>query len=457
MKGHSKWWILIVLSSVIIVYLLPQNINVIVNETLDRSQVEDISNEFMKSSGFDLKDYHITISRDVESFLLVYLNSRLESEKVKELVNNDAFPNSRWQVEYFRNIPRDQPQKSYSVWISPRGKVVGYRRILPDTLTLNSISEDLAAEKAKDFLVHQANISLTDFTLSESDQSREQNRTDYTFTWEKPADVVEGKLIIRVFVQGDEIGGYDYRFQLPEAIQQKWSQEATRTTLLVLLQFIGLVVLFLFALILFLKKYHEGEVSTSLGLNLFLIIFILGLIRGINEFPVMGLTVGIGNMSAYFIRIVMFVYEILLKNVFLGILLLASWAVGEAYARSLWPDKMNSIDSVLNKKFFTENTGIALLRGGAIGFTTAMVYFIVSYLATGKGKSIVQISLPFSDAYQFYVPVISMVIVSLMFAILSEVVFRFFILNVVYQKWQSKWIAILISTVFWAECQCSRF
>jgi len=449
MKKNIKWWFLIVFASIIIVYLIPQNINVRVNETLDRTQVEEIANDFITSSGYSLQDYHAIVSRDAANFLLVYLNSRMESEKLKELANSDIIPNIRWQVQYFKNIPKDQPQKRYHVWISPRGKIVGYRRDLPDTLTIESLSENEAAEKARRFLINRAKILLDNFNLSRSDQSNEKNRTDYTFIWEKKGDFAEGKFEIRVFVQGNEIGGYDYLFKMPESLNQKWSEEATRSTFLVLLLFVGLVLLFIFALILFLKKYHEGEVSTSLGRNLFLIILVLGLIRTINEFPVMGLTVSIGNMSAFNVQLIMFVYEILLKNVFFGILLLAAWAVGEAYARSLWPEKMNSIDSVLNKKFFTENTGISLLRGGAIGFMTAMSYLVISHLLMGKDKDIVQISLPFGDAYQYIVPVISMVIISLMFAILSEVIFRFFIINVVYQKWQKKWTAILISAVLW--------
>jgi hypothetical protein len=449
MKNNIKWWLLIVVVTIIIVYLIPQNINVSVDETLDRTEVEAIANDFITSSGYSLHDYHATVSRDEANFLLVYLNSRLEPEKFKELVNSDMVPNIRWQVQYFQNIPKDQPQNKYHVWISPRGKIVGYRRDLPDTLTIESLSENEAAEKARLFLVNRAKISLDNFYLSKSDQSKEKNRTDYTFFWEKNGDFVEGKFEIRIFVQGNEIGGYNYLFQMPESLQQTWSEEATRGTFLVLLQFIGLVLLFIFALILFLKKYHEGEVSTSLGRNLFLIIFVLGLIRSINEFPVTGMTVSIGNMSTFNVQLIMFLYEVLLKNVFFGILLLAAWAVGEAYARSLWPEKMNSIDSVLNKKFFTENTGISLLRGGAIGFTTAMSYLVISHLLMGKDKDIVQISLPFGDAYQYFVPVISMVLISLMFAILSEVVFRFFIINVVFQKWQKKWMAISISAVLW--------
>jgi membrane protease YdiL (CAAX protease family) len=449
MINQIKWWLLIVAASIIIVYLIPRNINMSIDETLDRRQVEAISNNFMTSFGYSLQDYHATVSRDAANFILGYLNSSLEPDRFKELVNSDTIPNIRWQVRYLKNIPRDQPQKRYHVWISPRGKIVGYRRDLPDTLTIESLPEEEAVDKAQQFLAERAKLSLDNFDLSKSEQSKEANRTDYTFIWEKNADFVEGKFEIRVIIQGNKIGGYEYRLNLPESLQQTISEETTRSTFLYLIQLIALSILFIFTLILFLKKYHEGEVSTSHGLNLFMIIFVLGLIRSINEFPMAGFTLGIGSMSLFNVKLISFVYEVLLKNVFLGILLLASWAVGEAYARSQWPEKMNSIDSVLNKKFFTVNTGFALLRGGALGFTTAVVYFVVTMFFTGKDKDIVQVSLPFGDTFQYFVPVISMVIISIIFAILCEVLFRFFLINVVYHRWKKKWISILVSAIFW--------
>ena len=183
------------------------------------------------------------------------------------------------------------------MWISPRGKILGYRRDLPDTLTKESLSEDVALNEARLFLINQANISLEDFSLSRTEQSKVVHRTDYTFIWEKDAGFVEGKYEIRVSVQGNTIGGYEYLLRMPESQQEKISEEITRVTFLYLLEFIVLAVLFIFILILFLKKYHEGEISIILGKNLFLIIFILGFIRSINEFPVAGTTVSIGNLK----------------------------------------------------------------------------------------------------------------------------------------------------------------
>ena len=174
---------------------MPQNISVSIDEKLDRTQVETIATDFILASGYSLEDYNAMVTRDVANFLLAYLNSNLEQERFKTLVNSDTIPNIRWQVRYLKNIPRDQPQTRYFVWISPRGEIVGYRRNLPDTLTIESLTEDEATKKAEGFLKDRVKISLNNFVLKKSQQFREENRTDYTFSWEKSADFVEERFV----------------------------------------------------------------------------------------------------------------------------------------------------------------------------------------------------------------------------------------------------------------------
>jgi sigma-B regulation protein RsbU (phosphoserine phosphatase) len=449
MLTHIKWWIVIIVTTVFIAYWMPYNITFGINEKLNRIEAEEIAENFLSGMGYSTEGYFKTTTRIPANNLLAYLKSELPEEKYSEIISGNKIPNMRWQVRFLQNIPKDQPQTQYYVSVSPQGNIVGYQRILPDTLTIESLSEDEASRLAQLYLTDRIDASLNNYILRKSQQFRRTNRIDYTFVWEKPADFVEGDFVIRVFIQGDEEGGYEYLLHLPEAQQQIISQETTKGTFLFLVQFIGIVLIFVFSLILFLKKYHEGEVSTVLGRNLFIIAFVIGLIRSINELPVTGYSVGIGNMSAQNVQLIVFVYEVLIKNVFLGILLLTSWAVGEAYARSFWPEKMNSIDSLLNKKWFTTSTGIALLRGGAIGFTTAMVYMAINFFITGENKNIVQVAIPFGGTFQYFVPVLSMVIISVMTALVCEVVFRFFIINAVYYKWHKKWLAIGISAILW--------
>jgi len=449
MAKQIKWWLLLALSLIVIIYFVPDSLTFTIDEKLDRYQVEQIATDYLSNKEYDLNDYHSMVQRVTDFTLISYLKSQIEKEKADELFASDAIPNFSWQVHFYKNLPKDQPQTRYFVWISPQGSLSGFTRYLPDTLTLKSVDENEALKIAKSFIENETKIDLSQFTLKKSDINKLTNRSDYSFIWEKPSDFDDGNFRLTIKIQGNKVGNYRLNYEMAEDVQTVFSSEVTRGTFLYLILILILVAIFVYTLILFLKKYHDGEIWVRIGRNLFFIFFFLGLIRSINEFPVTGAGVGIGNMSFLNVQIVTFVYNILLQNVFLGILLLTAWAVGESYARSHWSEKLNSIDSLLNKKFFTLATGNSMLRGGAIGFLVAAIYLAFFGTFTGKDKDIIQILLPFGDIFQFYLPFLNVVLSAIMIALLAEVVFRFFVINVVFHRWQKKWIAILISTIVW--------
>jgi len=442
-----KWFAVILISIIATFFLAPDNIAFSIIEQMDKYEVKEIATDFISKIGFDISGYSSRVSRSVEALNIGYIENSIGKDTTRKAIEADKFPNNRWQVEFFRNIPRDQQQTRYHVWVSPMGNILGFRRFLPDSLTIPSLNEADARTLAETYINRKTLISLEEYELKNSFTVSRTNRSDYQFTWEKPADFTEGKYEVNVTIQGDQIGRYEYLFHLPEEVQNFMSNEFTKGTFFYLIQGLFLVAVFIWALVIFLKKYHDGEIWIRMGVLLFIIYFFMGLVLSINEFPVTGLSVGIGSLSYSNVQIVTFFSNVLLENVFLGILLLTSWAVGESYARSLWPEKLISVDSLLNKKFFTLKTGQSMLQGGTVGFVIAAVYLALFNLLTGKGSEYIQVSLGWSDVYQYYIPAVSVILDVVLFSLLFEIVFRFFIINITYQRWHKKWLSIGISSV----------
>ena len=448
MRRYIQWWLLIPAAILFIYLLLPFDIRYNIPEEMDRYQVADISRSFLVRNGFDIGDFYCVVTRQINYPELSFLESVLGGEAIGELVRRNALPNVRWRARFVRDVPIDQPQTRYDVWISPTGIVNGFSRTLPDTMTLPSIGEPAALEKATGYIRANFSSDPDSFKLKQSEQRNKTKRTDYLFIWEKPS-YADGILQLQTLVQGNEIGMVQFSYVVPENVQSVISSIVTQTTFLYLIQFIALTVIFIFALVLFLKKYHEGEVSVSLGRNIFLIFFLIGLLRSINEISTAGVGVGIGNLSLRNIQIITFIFEVLIKNVFFGVFLLTAWAVGEAHARVLWPEKLNSIDSLLNRRFFTLSSGVSLLRGGSIGFTVTAFFLLLTGMLTGKGSDIHIIRLSFSDSFQYFIPAVTLIISAIMTVMLCEIIFRFFIINVTFQKWHKKWLALLVSVIIW--------
>ena len=115
MLTQLKWWLLILMAALLIAYLMPNSLSMSIEEHMDRSEVETIATNFLHTSEYSLQDYHPIITRNSANFVLVFLKSCLDQERFKILVNSDSIPNIRWQVQYAKDIPRDQPQSRYSV------------------------------------------------------------------------------------------------------------------------------------------------------------------------------------------------------------------------------------------------------------------------------------------------------------------------------------------------------
>lgn len=449
MRENLKWWLLLPASLLCIYLLLPFDLRYHIPENMDRYQVRDSAYAFLAKNRYDLTGYRCVVTHESDFTILAYLEGQKGIDSTGILLDKNMIPGIGWRARFTRDLPTDQPQTSYDVWVSHTGGITGFLRSLPDTLTLPSTTEDTARSKAIVYVEKAFSVDMSGFKIRQSEQRRKTNRTDYLFVWEKPAGFAVGKISLHVLVQGEEIGQVHFSYELPENEQILISEIFTRATFLYLLQLIALTIVFIFALILFLKKYHEGEVSVTMGRNIFLIFFLIGLIKSLNELSTAGIGVHIGNLSPVNIQIVSFAYEVLLKNVFLGVFLLTSWSVGEAHARTLFPEKLNAIDSLLNRKFFTLRSGISLLRGGSIGFALAAFFMFLLWLLTGKGSDVHLMNSGFSDLFEYYMPVISVAISVVMIAMLSEIIFRFFVINIAYQKWHKKWIVLLISTLIW--------
>ncbi len=449
MKEYLKWWLLIPSALLAVYFLLPFDLRYNIPEGMNRYQIRDMAHAFLLQNGYDLTGYNCVVTRQTNFPHLAYLEGELGAESTGDLVAKNFIPDIRWQARYIKNIPIDQPQTYYDVWISPTGNIVGFSRNIPDTLTLPSLEEDNARDKVINYVKDKFSFDLNAFELKQSEQRRKTNRTDYQFIWEKPAAFVDGTIRLTALVQGGAVGMIDPTFELPENVQSIISSKITQVTFLYLIQFIAITIIFIFALVLFLKKYHEGEVSVNLGRNIFLIFFIIGLFRSINEFSTAGVNIGIGNLSPRNIQIIIFLFEVLLKNVFLGVFLLTSWSVGEAHARAIWPEKLIAIDGLLNRKFFTVSSGVSLLRGGSIGFAIAAAFMLITWMLTGKGSDIHTLRLSFSDIFQYFIPAATVILSVIMTVMICEIVFRFFIINVSYQKWRKKWLSLLISVVVW--------
>jgi hypothetical protein len=242
-------------------------------------------------------------------------------------------------------------------------------------------------------------------------------------------------------IQGNQTGAIEYNFYPPENYREgSDSSQALFGTFSVLFVFF----LTQYAIFLFLKKYHQGEIWLKIGRNLFLVYFSVSIVYLINYWPSVGQNINMG-LDVLTSKIIIFLSMGLLVYFFLALLLFGSWSVSESYAREQWPEKLNAIDAYFKGKIFRKASGTSMMKGLVLALGVSLIYLTASILLNVE-KSFMYIS-PSSllGIYTGFFPVVDILAESFINSMLGSIAITFFIINVVYQKWHNRTAAILLS------------
>lgn len=441
-KNH-KYWIaaaIVLFAAILIVY--PYGIyNSLTLETT-RPEAIKIAEDFLKKQGYDLTGFFKDAFIDNAPVENKYLLKELGTKEFKKIQQNNDFALRGWSVTIYQNLSKELPQTSYSVDISHDGKLLGFKRSLPNTKTIVSLNEKQATDLITAYINTKTQLNLSDYKPSQTKQDNIGKRIDYTIQWEKKSNKVEGKQIIYGYVQGNEIGGYQKSFEVPET-DRKYVEAGD--ALYVIASVICIILLMIIAFFLFLKKYHQGEVWLSLGRNIFIVIYSVYILFLINIWPGIGQDLSVGNLSFFNSKIIAALLDGAIVYLFLSLLIFASWVVGESYARSLWPEKLKGIDGFIKGKLTSIATGSSLMKGMVIGIGYSLINIIVPLILNTPHSTLFIDPNKYFHIYIGYSPAILIIIGSFVAAMISGISVTFFIINISYQRWKRKWISILLA------------
>lgn len=418
-----------------------------VNLEYPRSEILERANQYMTERGYDVRRYHQDGWFEFDGNAQLALQIKFGMDSANALLRKNILPAHAWRVSWYdASLPQSQALETFSLSMTPGGRVIAMRHDIKDTAAGASLSEEQARALAEYFLVSQG-IDLAHYKLQKSSQINQRNRLDYNFDWTTIDTTLQ--LGVWVRIQGGEVGGFKQWLQQDDRFEKATSDTATNATLLATVSFAMIFLLFFFIVIFFLKKYHEGEVGITTGLFVFLTLFAVYLFGGLNGFNAIGSNAQMADLNKLNVRFVIFALNVLVVYVFLSVMVFAAWSVGESYSRSLWPLKLRGIDSVLFRRFFTLDVGEGILRGYALGFLILGVFAILSYGATQALPTGFYV-LTVAGVADSFVPSLSAVLKGLEAALFGEIVFRFFFLSLLQEHFKKPWLGAAISSLLWA-------
>lgn len=255
---------------------------------------------------------------------------------------------------------------TYRIQIAPDGTVTALRRRMEPEEAAEPIDSAAAIAEANQFLAVEG-FDLDGYEAPVVRSQQLEARTDLELRYRSREAVLGDALPYGVVVHfaGDRLVGFDSWHEDPEepALQRSlqsfalWGQ----------LQFMSVFLIAIAVAVLFLRRYHAGEVGVRRSLHLFLLAFGASLLvvclvaRSMTEGPTFGV----------FTRQQMtWVWGVQLSVLFffpLSLVVFLSWSVGESLCREGWSHKLAAFDSLFTGQWQNATVARASLRGLGAG------------------------------------------------------------------------------------------
>ena len=274
-----------------------------------------------------------------------------------------------WQVRVYP--PGARPWEwDYRARISSAGEVMDLLLRVPDEEPGGELTAEAARRRAERFLAAQG-FDLADFGAPQVRQGDLQARRDTTVRFPAEEAVLgpEVPYGLEVSFAGERLAGYQLWYEVPDLNQIQASFQGvnllSQGRIMVPFLIIPLVGL------LFLRRYHAGEVGVRRAVQLFALVFATGTLLIVLAGAGASEGVGFGVLSrmqvawAWSAQIVIFWISAMAVTAAL------SWSVGEALSRQRWPQKLAAFDAVFQRRLGNATVARSSLVGFAAGMALA--------------------------------------------------------------------------------------
>lgn len=193
--------------------------------------------------------------------------------------------------------------------------------------------------------------------------NRLRQRTDWVFRYRLSSNVPTGNVVpyLWIYFTGDKLAGSSYINELADGSNFRGDNAGDIAGL-----FLAYGVMFtleLLLLVMFLKKYHAGEVGVGTATFLFAVTLVLLFSYDAIIASSASEGTGFGSIDAQQTAVVTGLFKALLGDLPLAVLVFLAWAVGESHARERWGERLASFDALLRRDPINATVGRSLLIG----------------------------------------------------------------------------------------------
>ncbi|MEK6372515.1 MAG: PP2C family protein-serine/threonine phosphatase [Acidobacteriota bacterium] len=297
---------------------------------------------------------------------------------------------------YRRGVEKFQPY-GYVVVEHRSGAVLAERRFMKVDEPGAQATEAQLRPRADAFVRSRTFPGAPSPQFEEARPNVLRSRTDWVFRYRVRSETPLGNVVpyLNVYFTGDKLAGWalieEYADGSPfrgdqtgEAISSIFARFAVNYALLLIL------------IVIFLRKYHAGEVGVGTGSVLLGVVVLLSLAIDFIIGPSGTEGNTMGPIDAQKTTAVQMGFKFLLYDLPLAVVVFFAWSVGESYARERWGERLASFDSLLRHDPLNATAGRSVLSGllfapavAAAAFLTASIPLALrlAHASVGIGTS----------------------------------------------------------------------
>ncbi|HET7436071.1 MAG TPA: PP2C family protein-serine/threonine phosphatase [Thermoanaerobaculia bacterium] len=267
-----------------------------------------------------------------------------------------------YRITYYRRGLEKFPPYGY-VYVGYKGEILSVR--------LRKRAEEAGAQPTEAQLRPRADAFVRSRTFAGAPNpqfesarpSLQRNRTDWIFRYRVPTKFNVDNVVPYLFIyfNGNEFAGWDLIEEYADGSVYRGdnSGEVAGT----FGQLGGIYLMLLILIVMFLKKYHAGEVGVGTASFLFGTTLFLAIIFEITISAAASEGTGLGGIDAQQTALAVSGFKLLFMGLPTAVLVFLAWAVGESYARERWGERLASFDAILRRDPLNATVGRSVLNG----------------------------------------------------------------------------------------------
>ncbi len=281
-----------------------------------------------------------------------------------------------YHVIYFYN--GKSKNNASDVYVDPRtGAVIGARVRVQNEDAAPPMTDAEARQAADRFLATHQLPSVARPQFEDIRPTVWRNRVDRLVRYRVPHTFPTGKvaMLVGVYFIGNRFAGWMPIEEYADGSQfQGGGPEIAGT----FVQYGVVITLMLILLVIFLRKYHAGEVGVRTASYLFAMIIVFAIALNWFAGPAFSWRSGMGpGIDGRWTAVTVCAFKFIFYDLPVAVLVFFAWAVGESYARERWGERLASYDAILRRDWLNATVGRATLHGVLFAPVVAAAAFAV--------------------------------------------------------------------------------